>query len=229
MSEHQDSRPSWTDYFLGLAFMARSRSRDEHTQHGCVITDRGHRILGVGYNSFPAGINDASLPINRPINPNDPEEESKYDWMVHSELNALANCSMPLWLVPNGAIAYITGQPCHNCAMWLSQFGVKKFVIANRKGWEKENAKTERQFNKLVTERGIEVERVSPNLSWILKSLEVPIKLGFVKQFLKWLSKFGLSLKVQVPADPLTIDDIQAEDREREKRIREHNNIYPWS
>ena len=47
------TRPNWTDYFLGLAKVASQRSHDIHTQHGCVITDRNNRILGVGYNGFP--------------------------------------------------------------------------------------------------------------------------------------------------------------------------------
>ena len=45
-------RPDWTDYFLGLAKVISQRSHDIHTQHGCVITDQNHRILGVGYNGF---------------------------------------------------------------------------------------------------------------------------------------------------------------------------------
>ena len=76
-------RPSWTDYFLGLAKVASQRSHDIHTQHGCVITDRLNRILGVGYNGYPKNVDDDSLPTSRP---------EKYAWMIHAERNALANC-----------------------------------------------------------------------------------------------------------------------------------------
>jgi deoxycytidylate deaminase len=141
----------------------------------------------MGYNSFPATMGDASLPTNRPSTTccqcggHDPNEETKYDWMVHSEPNALANATIPLWMVPGGCVAYITGQPCHYCAMLMVTFGVRKFVLANRKGWQKENEKTKRQFEKLVVERNIEVEYVTPDLTWILDGLEEPQKLGFIR------------------------------------------------
>ena len=92
-------RPSWTDYFLGLAKVISQRSHDIHTQHGCVITDQNNRILGVGYNGFPRGLKDSDLPTSRP---------EKYSWMVHSERNALSNCVVR----PDDGIAYVTGQCC---------------------------------------------------------------------------------------------------------------------
>ncbi len=68
-------RPNWIDYFLGLAKVVSQRSHDVHTKHGCVIADKNHRILGVGYNGFPHSLDDAQLPTNRP---------DKYFWIIHS-------------------------------------------------------------------------------------------------------------------------------------------------
>jgi dCMP deaminase len=181
--------PSWTDYLLGLAFIASRRSKDPHTKHGCVLADKDGRILGIGYNSPPAGMNDISLPYNRPTT-NDPEEDSKYDWMVHSEPNALANATFPLHYVPGGVTAYVTGTPCHYCAMLMVQNGVTKFVLANRKGWQKENNKSTRNFIKLTTERNISVEYVSPHLDWIFGGVEELYELGFFKK----LSSFIVQL-----------------------------------
>lgn len=132
---------------------------------------------------------DCSLPYNRPVT-DDPEEDSKYDWMLHSEPNALANTTFPLHYVPGGAIAYITGMPCNYCAMLLAQNGVGKFVIANRKGWQKENGKTKRNFDKLVAERKIDVEYVTPNLTWITDGHDELYELGFLPRFRDWLDKF---------------------------------------
>ena len=53
-------RPEWDDYFLGIAQVVAQRSHDAQTQHGCVITDANHRIIGVGYNGFPRGMDDSS-------------------------------------------------------------------------------------------------------------------------------------------------------------------------
>jgi dCMP deaminase len=182
-------RPSWTDYLLGLAFIASRRSRDPHTKHGCVLADSNGRILGIGYNNPPAGMNDISLPYHRPET-GDPEEDSKYDWMVHSEPNALANATFPLMYVPGGVTAYITGIPCHYCSMLMVQNGVTRFVIANRKGWQKENNKSVRNFAKLTSERNIEVEYVTPQLDWMLGGVEELYKLGFFKK----LSSFIIQL-----------------------------------
>ena len=60
------NRPDWNNYFLGIAKVVAQRSHDQHTKHGCVITDAVHRILGVGYNGFPKGMNDSKLPLTRP-------------------------------------------------------------------------------------------------------------------------------------------------------------------
>ena len=72
-------RPTWTDYFLGLAKVISQRSHDIHTQHGCVITDSKNRILGVGYNGFPRGCSDDALPWARESN--DPLE-TKYPVII---------------------------------------------------------------------------------------------------------------------------------------------------
>lgn len=191
-----DQVPSWTNYLLGLAFIASRRSKDPHTKHGCVLADKNGRVLGIGYNSPPAGMDDLSLPYNRPVSdPPDPEEESKYDWMLHSEFNALTNATLPLMYVPGGVVAYITGQPCHNCAMFMAQAGVNKFVIANRKGWgnAKQNTnKAARNFIKLTTQKGIWVEYVTPEFDWMLDGIEEQYDLGFFKKLGSFLSKLSL-------------------------------------
>lgn len=147
-------RPNWTDYFLGLAKVVSQRSHDIHTQHGCVITDTNNRILGVGYNGFPKGMNDKILPTSRP---------EKYNWMIHAERNALSNCIIR----PDKGVAYITGQSCNDCIMALWQEGVTKVVMAENHGTQlfDENAKT--RFDLFVEQSGIEIIKITPDLSWL--------------------------------------------------------------
>lgn len=114
-------RPSWDEYFLGLAIAVSVRSHDAQTKHGCIIA-KDNRILGVGYNGFPRDLDDKYLPSTR--------EAGKYSWMIHSEINAVSNCI----LRPEDATAYITGEPCNNCLMHLWQNGVKRIVFMNRHG-----------------------------------------------------------------------------------------------
>lgn len=148
------SRPDWTNYFLGLAKVVSQRSHDVHTQHGCVITDRNNRILGVGYNGFPRGLDDSKLPISRP---------EKYAWMVHAERNALANCIVR----PDNGIAYVTGQCCNDCIMALWQEGVTKVVMSDHHGTVKFDQTAKEIFDTFVTMSGIEIEKINPDLSWL--------------------------------------------------------------
>lgn len=151
------SRPDWTNYFLGLAKVVSQRSHDIHTQHGCVITDRYNRILGVGYNGFPRGLDDEILPTSRP---------EKYSWMIHAERNALSNCIVR----PENGIAYITGQSCNDCIMALWQEGVSTVIMSNSHGTHQFDEKAKKIFDQFVKLSGIKISYIDPNLSW-LKSL----------------------------------------------------------
>ncbi len=148
-------RPSWQDYFLGLAFIVSRRSHDIQTQHGSIIVDSENRILGTGYNGFAKGLaNDNTLPNTRP---------DKYDWMLHSEVNALANCT----LRPYNATLYITGEPCNQCLMQLWQNGVKKVICGSLYGWQQNNEKSRAVFNEFIKRSGMQIEYVKPDLTWI--------------------------------------------------------------
>lgn len=147
-------RPNWTDYFLGIAKVISQRSHDVHTQHGCVITDRDNRILGVGYNGFPRGMEDSSLPTTRP---------EKYHWMIHAERNALSNCVIR----PDNGIAYVTGQSCNDCIMALWQEGVTKVIMADHHGTILFDEDAKKRFDTFVSQTGIEIIRIKQNLSWL--------------------------------------------------------------
>lgn len=148
------SRPSWTDYFLGLAKVVSQRSHDSQTQHGCVITDRQNRILGVGYNGFPKGLDDKLLPNTRP---------HKYPWMIHSERNALSNCIVR----PDNGIAYVTGQCCNDCIMALWQEGISKVVMCKSHGTHLFDKDAQKRFDLFIKMSGLETQYVDPDLSWL--------------------------------------------------------------
>lgn len=153
-------RPSWTDYFLGLAKVVSQRSHDMQTQHGCVITDSNHRILGVGYNGFPRGLNDKELPNTRP---------EKYPWMIHAERNALSNCIVR----PENGIAYVTGQCCNDCIMALWQEGVNTVVMSDNHGTHLFDQEAKKRFDTFVKMSGINIIYIEPNLSWIKQLIGV--------------------------------------------------------
>ena len=53
---------SWDEYFMGVAFLSGMRSKDPSTQVGACIIDEDKKIIGMGYNGFPAGSSDDEMP-----------------------------------------------------------------------------------------------------------------------------------------------------------------------
>jgi dCMP deaminase len=147
-------RPDWTNYFLGLAKVISQRSHDIHTKHGCVITDSNNRILGVGYNGFPRGLDDSNLPTSRP---------EKYPWMVHSERNALSNCVVR----PDNGIAYVTGQCCNDCIIALWQEGIKKVHMIDDHGTHLFDQDAKKRFDTFIEMSKMEIHKVDADLSWL--------------------------------------------------------------
>ena len=109
-------RPSWDQYFMGMAHYASIRSHDSETRVGCVLVNTLHHVVGMGYNGFPAQCNDAVLPTFRP---------EKYPFMVHAEENAVSN----MIVKPDEAEAYITHKPCHKCAKLLWQNNIRTWYM----------------------------------------------------------------------------------------------------
>lgn len=113
-----DQKISWDDYFMRLAHMVATRSPDPSTKHGCVIINKNHEIISMGYNGPPANIDDSKVPLTRP---------DKYDWMIHSEENALMYAKESL----DGATVYITGFPCSGCMRKLIQKRVGTIIYGD--------------------------------------------------------------------------------------------------
>ncbi len=147
-------RPNWIDYFLGLAKVVSQRSHDVHTKHGCVIADKNHRILGVGYNGFPHSLDDAQLPTNRP---------DKYFWIIHSERNALSNCVVR----PDNGIAYVTGQCCNDCIMALWQEGIRTVYMIDDHGTHLFDQQAQERFDLFISLSDMKIYKINPDLSWI--------------------------------------------------------------
>lgn len=108
-------RPAWPDYFLEIAEAVSHRSHDGETQVGVVVVDENKRILATGYNGFPPGADDGTLPNLRP---------DKYPFMVHAEMNAIAASRQDL----RGATLYVTWSPCRECAKAIITAGIRRVV-----------------------------------------------------------------------------------------------------
>ena len=116
--EEAGTRPSWHEYFLGLAQYASIRSHDAQTRVGCVLVDSQMHVVSMGYNGFPSQCKDSQLPTTRP---------TKYPFMVHAEENAISNMISKSPYTP--LTAYITHFPCYGCAKLLWQNSIRKWYV----------------------------------------------------------------------------------------------------
>jgi dCMP deaminase len=113
---------SWDDYFMAMSFLTAQRSKDPNTQVGACIVDADKRIVGLGYNGFPAGCSDDDLPWARQ---GSSELHKKYLYVCHAEVNAILNkCSADV----KGAVLYVALFPCNDCAKMIIQAGIREVV-----------------------------------------------------------------------------------------------------
>jgi dCMP deaminase len=124
MSKREDYI-SWPQYFMEIAKLSAQRSKDPSTQVGACIVNTENKIVGIGYNGFPNGINDDELSWSREGNYLD----TKYPYVCHAEMNAIMNCTM----LPKGCSIYVTLFPCNECAKLIIQSGIKKVIYLSDK------------------------------------------------------------------------------------------------
>jgi dCMP deaminase len=136
---------SWDEFFMGVAKLASLRSKDPDTQCGaCIVDPKTNRIVSVGYNGLPRGLDDNGVNI---LHENHPEEflilgckdstlydywsrPNKYEFSVHAEENAILNCNEDL----TNCVIYVYCDkgyyPCSRCARDIIQKGIKEVVMA---------------------------------------------------------------------------------------------------
>ena len=118
---------SWDEYFMGVAVLSSMRSKDPNTQVGACIVSDDNKIIGVGYNGFPRGCSDDDLPWAREGG----WCETKYPYVCHAELNAIANaCAIGANVV--GASLYLTLSPCHECMKLIIQHQLKEVYFIKK-------------------------------------------------------------------------------------------------
>ncbi len=91
-------------------------SPDPRKKVGCVIADSVGKVLSVGYNCFPEGIENTQERWNN--------RDYKNLVVVHAEVNALLSCNRC-----EGATLYCTSFLCCTCAGIAIQKGVGRVVV----------------------------------------------------------------------------------------------------
>ena len=108
-----DALTKWDERFLALADLVATWSKDPGSKVGCCIIDGKRRVVSVGFNGSPRGVEDAT---DRP---------RKLMRTVHAEANALHFANRDVV----ACVVYVTHPPCANCAAHLIQRGISEVVF----------------------------------------------------------------------------------------------------
>lgn len=139
----------WDTRWLSQARGVASWSRDPRRKVGCIIVDSDNNQLSGGYNGFPRGIADDDRLNNRDL---------KNKIVVHAEANAIAGAARNGHSIKN-ATAYITHNPCTQCACLLIQAGIQRVVFEIQKGYSMDWTPDFELAVSLLKEAGVDLER----------------------------------------------------------------------
>ena len=106
----------WDKRFIEMAENAARWSKDPSTKVGSIIVDDDKRVISVGYNGFPKGVDDDDRLNDR---------DAKYKLIIHAERNALLFANKD---VKGCHIYTYPFMPCSVCAAMIIQAGIKRVV-----------------------------------------------------------------------------------------------------
>ncbi len=120
------SNITWDEYFMGIAVLSSLRSKDPNTKVGACIVDSDHKVVSIGYNGMPRGIDEEAVSWNK-----GDDLDSKYLYVCHAEFNAILNTRDGAAL--KGCTMYVTLFPCNECTKAIIQTGIKEIVYFDNK------------------------------------------------------------------------------------------------
>lgn len=112
-------RPTWDEYFMGLAEAVAARSTCTRRAVGAVIV-RDRRILSTGYNGSPPGFPHC-LDVGCLL------VDGHCVRTIHAEMNAVVQAALHGVSI-QGATVYCTSFPCLHCAKVLIGAGIERVV-----------------------------------------------------------------------------------------------------
>jgi len=161
---------NWDKYFMSLAAVVSSKSKDKKTHHGSIIVGKNNEIRSTGYNSFVRGLND-NIPERQ-------ERPEKYYWFEHSERNAIYNAALH-GVALEGCRIYVSGIPCTDCARGIIQSGIVE-VIALSRGvkidsdtWDEHTKRSIQMFKETDVKLRLYDREIISDISFFINSKEV--------------------------------------------------------
>lgn len=128
-------RVGWDSYFVKMAEMVSERSTCCRQHVGAVLI-KDHRVLSIGYNGAPSGVEHClEIGCNRP----DAKHGEEYEKCVavHAEMNCIISAAR-YGVSTVGATLYCTHQPCLQCAKAIINAGIVKVLYKHDLGMSNE-------------------------------------------------------------------------------------------
>lgn len=114
----------WDQYFIDIADVVRTKSKDPSTKVGAVIVGTEKQIVSTGFNGMPRSIAETD--------PSRWERPVKYQYLCHAERNAIDNAART-GVSLLGCTLYLAGFlfPCTECAKSIIQSGIGRVCTTN--------------------------------------------------------------------------------------------------
>lgn len=125
MSDLEENRPSWHEYFLMMAKLAASRSTCLAFPVGAVIV-KDRQVLATGYNGSPSGsVHCTAQGFCYPGLESCDSPSGLPSRAVHAEANAIAQAAKH-GISTQGASIYVTLEPCLSCLKLIISAGIQQ-------------------------------------------------------------------------------------------------------
>ena len=106
---------------MEIASIVAKESKDPSTQVGACILSKDGRVISTGFNHNPINWDVNNFPWRNDISTIG-EENTKYPYIIHAELDAISKCNNLKEL--KDSTIYVTLFPCVQCVKTLISFGI---------------------------------------------------------------------------------------------------------
>jgi dCMP deaminase len=143
---------NWHKYFIKMAGLVATKSKDPSTQVGAVIVGEDNEVLSTGFNGFPRGVDENAVTRWR--------RPDKYKFVEHAERNAVYNAARQ-GIRLKGSRMYLNWEPCPcvECTKAIIQAGIVHVIGPNKKfpgkgdHWEPEQEYAQEMLNEAHVRR----------------------------------------------------------------------------
>lgn len=135
----------WDRRYVELARHVSDWSKDPSAKVGAVIADKNGRVVALGFNGFPVGVEDTADRLGN--------RDEKNDIVVHAEENAILIAGRSA----EGGAIYVYGKPiCSRCAGVIIQAGLRRAITPA----PQENTESKWHKSGLISKKMLEEAKV---------------------------------------------------------------------